>query len=57
MTKKVTSIVVNMRKKSITLKWRRTEIVITEEKDLKADHTSSEMTTGGTSIADSNMKK
>lgn len=57
MTKKVTSIVVNMRKKSITLKWRRTEIVITKKEDLTADHTSSEMMTGGTSIADLNMKK
>ena len=46
-----------MRKKSITLKWRRTEIVIIGKEDLTADHISSEMMTGGTSIADSNMKK
>lgn len=39
------------------MKWRRTEIVIIGKEDLTADHTSSEMMTGGTSIADSNMKK
>lgn len=50
--KKVILIVVSMKKKSIILKWRRIEVVITGD---LIGHSSSEMT--GTSIADLNMKK
>ncbi len=49
--KKVTSIVVNMRKKNTILKWKKIEIAITEG---LIDHSRE---TTGTSIADLNMKK